>query len=168
VQEWNAQGRLRTSATDPLGRTSRYAYDADDNLTAVTYPDGTSSVFTYDRLGRPAEMTDTAGRTWRAEYDESGNVVASTDPMGARTAYTYDDRGDLVVVTDPLGAQTYVANPFAWIDPLGLDSKYEELPGWKDGEPIDTTWNGRVTYRPLDGRNRPGPVTAEIHKDMLG
>lgn len=86
----------------------------------------------------------------------------------------YDPQTARYTTPDPLGldpapnAETYVSNPFAWIDPLGLASKYKDLKGWTDGEPDDTSWGGRVTYSPLDSQGRPGPVTAVIHKDMLG
>ncbi|MBV9022449.1 MAG: DNA/RNA non-specific endonuclease [Streptomycetaceae bacterium] len=147
-----------------------------------------------DPVGTPTELITADGEVaWQQRTTLWG--VPATDPAGftvdcplrfpgqyadPETGWNfnyfrhYDPQTARYVTPDPLGldpapnAQAYVANPFAWIDPLGLDSKYKDLPGWKEGEPIDTSWGGRVTYSPLDEHNRPGAVTAEIHKDMLG
>ncbi|MBY8881772.1 DUF6531 domain-containing protein [Actinacidiphila acidipaludis] len=156
--------------------------------------DGRFHAIVTDMTGRPTELVSLDGElAWQQRTTLWG--VPVTDPADdavdcplrfpgqyadAETGWYfnyfrhYDPESARYTAPDPLGldpspnAQTYVANPFAWIDPLGLKPKYKVLPGWKDGEPIDTTWGGRVTYSPLGDHNRPGQVTAVIHQDMLG
>ena len=159
--------------------------------------DGTDARFhaiVTDMTGRPTELVGLDGTlAWQQRTTLWGVPVTDPDadtvdcPLrfpgqyaDAETGWNfnyfrhYDPQSARYASPDPLGldpapnAQTYVANPFAWIDPLGLESRYRELPGWKDGEPTDVTWGGNVTYSPVDELNRPGPVTAEIHQHMLG
>jgi RHS repeat-associated protein len=147
-----------------------------------------------DLVGTPTELVTLDGDVvWRQRTtlwgvtasDPADNVVDCplrfpgqyADPeTGWNFNYSrhYDPSTARYTTPDPLGldpapnAETYVTNPYAWIDPLGLASRYRDLPGWTDGEPDDVTWGGRVSYTGTDIHGRPGAVTAEIHKDMLG
>ncbi|SEN20814.1 DUF6531 domain-containing protein [Actinacidiphila rubida] len=160
-------------------------------------PAGTGARFhaiVTDMTGRPTELIDPASElVWQQRTTLWG--VPVTDPAAdavdcplrfpgqyadAETGWYfnyfrhYDPQSARYATPDPLGLdpspnpQTYVGNPFAWIDPLGLETKYRVLPGWKDGEPTDVTWGGNVQYSPVDEHGRPGPMTAEIHQHMLG
>ncbi len=82
------------SRTDPLGRTTRYSYDDDGNLTGVsgTSEIGTQSRAEYNEWGLPTSVVDPDGAVWRQSYDERGNRVSLTDPTGATTRYSYDER----------------------------------------------------------------------------
>ena len=182
----------RTTAWEYLPGTYRPLAQLDrDNRT------GTGARFhaiVTDMTGRPTELVGPDGEvTWQQRTTVWG--VPVTDPDGdivdcplrfpgqyadAETGWNfnyfrhYDPQSARYTSPDPLGLdpapnpQTYVANPFAWIDPLGLEPKYRDLPGWKDGEPTDVTWGGKVHYSPVDQLGRPGPMTAEIHQHMLG
>ncbi|XTP08753.1 RHS repeat-associated core domain-containing protein [Streptomyces albus subsp. chlorinus] len=110
--------------TDPLGHTTRYTYDAQDNLTAVELPDGTVASATYNALHQPVEVAEPDGTVWRHAYDDRGNLTQTTDPGGAVTHYGYDERGHLTAITDALGnAQHLVCDaaglPTAVTDALG-------------------------------------------------
>lgn len=119
--------KLIKSMTDPLGRTTTYTYDANNNLTQSTRLSGTPSAqtgtFTYESVdNQVATATDPLGRTTTFDYDNQGNLVAVVDPLSQGTSFTYNaagqplsttdalndkgtfayDSGDLVSVTDPL------------------------------------------------------------------
>ncbi|MCX2890615.1 DUF6531 domain-containing protein [Pseudomonas sp. DCB_BI] len=110
--------------TDPLGRSTRYAYHLDTSLlTAIERPDGSREQWIYDRSGILLESIDPLGQTTRylntddglphTRYDPQGNITHLTwsalgqvlqhqDCSGQRTRYDYDERLHLVGITDAL------------------------------------------------------------------
>ncbi|UQI43738.1 DUF6531 domain-containing protein [Streptomyces sp. HU2014] len=124
LTEWDERGENRLSVTDPLGRTTRYAYDESGNLVQVVLPDGSVGTAVHNDLCRPVEVTEPGGAVWRHTYDERGNPLTTTDPAGAETRYGYDELGHLASVTDALGQIQQVACdpaglPLVLTDPLG-------------------------------------------------
>ncbi|MGW2574467.1 DUF6531 domain-containing protein [Streptomyces nondiastaticus] len=124
LTKWDERGADRLSVTDPLGRTTHYAYDEAGNLTRVTLPDGSTASATYNDLCRPVEVTEPGGATWRHTYDDRGNLLATADPAGAETRYAHDELGHLAAVTDALGHVSQVTCDAAGLpveitDPLG-------------------------------------------------
>jgi RHS repeat-associated protein len=97
---------VKTAMTDPLGNTTRYAYDAKRNLTATTAPDGSVTGSTYDSNGNVTSTTDPLGNITGYTYNSMNLVTSRTDPKAAVTTYTYDTKGNLITVTDPAGAVT--------------------------------------------------------------
>jgi RHS repeat-associated protein len=77
---------LIDSQTDPLGRTTTFAYDALGNVTSITRLAGTSDAVTTQM-------------SWTADYSQLASV---TDPLGHATSLTYA-AGCLSQITDPLG-----------------------------------------------------------------
>jgi YD repeat-containing protein len=59
---YTATGK-RSTETDPLGRVTRYAYDALDRLVSTTRPDGTVTSQTYDAENHRISSTDAARNT---------------------------------------------------------------------------------------------------------
>ncbi|MEV7318832.1 DUF6531 domain-containing protein [Streptomyces sp. NPDC093970] len=115
--------------TDPLGNTTRTAYDRDHHLlsrtdalgavtryennavgkpTRITLPDSGVVTVEYDTLQLPVRVCLPDGTSWEHAYDLRGNRISSTAPDGAHTRFTYDDHGSPASVTDPLGATTRV------------------------------------------------------------
>lgn len=119
----------RDTATDPLGRVTKYDYNELGQLIKVTanfvnggvpQNDGNErnilTAYEYDTLGRQVKITDTLGRVSLSAYDNLGRVTASTqnylpgqpqnykDASGNQynliTAFTYDVRGNQIAVTD--------------------------------------------------------------------
>ncbi|MGG9016301.1 hypothetical protein ACQ9A5_26685, partial [Escherichia coli] len=68
-----ASGKL-TSVRLPDGRTVRYGYNSQLQLTSGTYPDGLRSSRKYDRQGRLAEETSRNGNItrWFDDLSRSG------------------------------------------------------------------------------------------------
>ncbi|MCD9141797.1 DUF6531 domain-containing protein [Streptomyces albireticuli] len=124
LTEWDERGENRLSVTDPLGRTTRYAYDEAGNLVEVVLPDGSTGTAVHNEQCRPVEVTEPGGAVWRHTYDERGNPLTTTDPAGAETRYGYDELGHLASVTDALGHTRHIACdpaglPLVVTDPLG-------------------------------------------------
>ena len=114
-----------SSVTDPMGRTWRYGYDANDNLTSVTDPMGNVTSYSYDTGNANTALRHDllsitapdaqpggpdAGQSSSFTYDTSGRLTSQTDPLGRTTGYNYsglDRSGDgNVVITDPEGRTT--------------------------------------------------------------
>ncbi|MER5310765.1 DUF6531 domain-containing protein, partial [Streptomyces sp. NPDC002773] len=115
-------------------KTSEFAYDSEDRLTAVSDARGSDGEaaelrFTYDDAGRVTSWTDRLGSTYRYVYDPDGRVVETvgpdgflssrfsydaaervtrfTDATGAVTTTRFNELGQVVAETDPLGHTVY-------------------------------------------------------------
>ena len=96
-------GRI-TVERDPLGRETRYLYDTEGNVIAITAPDGSSTQIDYhETLNLPVAVNDPAGRITAYDYDGRGNLISITDPAGYTTSYGYNARWLPETVTDALG-----------------------------------------------------------------
>ncbi|HDT5629421.1 TPA: RHS repeat protein [Escherichia coli] len=98
-----------TAVTGPDGRTVRYGYNSQRQVTSVTYPDGlrsmgydaagritvltnengSQSTFRYDPVDRLTEQRGFDGRTQRYHYDLTGKLTQSEDE-GLITLWHYD------------------------------------------------------------------------------
>jgi RHS repeat-associated protein len=124
----------RTSAIDPLGRTSTATFDGDGNQLTATDPLGRTTTWTYNSLRDVTSITDPAGVTTSYTYDGAGNrltestpLVGSSPAVNRAVTYTYGDGshpGDVTAVTDPDGKTSTFAydgygNQTSRTDPLG-------------------------------------------------
>lgn len=110
----DAYGR-RTSQTDGMGRTTRYAYDGLDRLTKVTSPSGSTIVYSYDANGNQVRRTVTgaganADGTTTYTYDALNRITSEVKPGGSRTDTSYDAAGNLRTLRIPAGTTTYGYN----------------------------------------------------------
>ncbi len=147
-----ASGKL-TSVILPDGRTVRYGYNNQLQLTSVTYPDGLRSSRKYDRQGRLAEEISRNGNITRWFYDSPrsslpgavedgtgvmrritrnryGQLQAFTDCSGYTTRYEYDRYGQQIAVHREEGLSTYSSyNPRGQLvsqkDAQGRETRYE-------------------------------------------
>ena len=96
-------GRI-TVERDPLGRETRYLYDTEGNVIAITAPDGSSTQIDYhETLNLPIAVNDPAGRITAYDYDKRGNLISITDPAGYTTSYGYNAQWLPETITDALG-----------------------------------------------------------------
>lgn len=108
-------GRV-TSVTDPLSRTTSFAYDGNGRLTRTTQPETNYVAYTYDPRGNLTEARAVAksgvsmpDMVATASYDSTcSNPVTCnlpnsvTDARGNTTDYTYDStHGGVLAVTQP-------------------------------------------------------------------
>jgi len=131
---YDAHGNV-TSETDPLGDTATYTYIAGTNFIATgTDPLGRVTKFEYDAKGNNTRIiSDFQGpleNTTLYTYDSQGNLLTETDPLGRTTRYTYDSMGNMIEVTDPAGYKTqYVynnmGNKIREIDSSGHQTSFE-------------------------------------------
>lgn len=117
------------SRTDAFGRTTTYTYDDRGNLTRVDHPDGTAASVEYNELNQLTSVTGPDGTTSRQEYDDRGNATLFTRPNGSTTRLTHGPRGQLTGVDDSLGALDRLhcdaaGLPLAVRGPLGTITRY--------------------------------------------
>jgi RHS repeat-associated protein len=106
-----ARGEI-LAASDPLGRRSRYAYDATTRrLVATTAPGGERTTIAYDNDLRPIRTVNPLGFATEFTYNLwNGDLTSLTDARGQRLSYTYGTRvgGHLTAITYPDStAETY-------------------------------------------------------------
>jgi RHS repeat-associated protein len=109
-----AGGVIKSTVTDPLGRTSEIdEYTApptvvvpSNTFTGVWYTTGgtmTATTYGYDGHGNQDSTTE-GGHTWNSTYDLLGQPTAKSDPdTGALTGMTYDGDGNLTQETNADG-----------------------------------------------------------------
>jgi RHS repeat-associated protein len=131
-------GQLR-SATDPLGRSTRYVYDQANRLIEVITPDGGTWSAAYDPDNQLISSTDPNGNTTSYAYDGNGNLIRVTDPKGNVTKYAYNNADQLTSVTDPLGRSDHASYNAA-----GELSSYTDKNGKTDVFNYDPL--GRLTF----------------------
>lgn len=190
------QGRL-TSLADPRGGVTRFTYDGNGNLLAVT----DALNHTYDAASRLRAITQAPLNPVDIQYDALGRRTKLTLPNGVSTEYQYDVAsrlttliyrntagilGDLVYTYDSTGNRTGVGGSFARTllpDPIAsatYDAANEQLTFADKSMTYDANGNlttitdpSGVTAFTWDGRNRlaslSGPgTTASFGYDALG
>ncbi len=95
------------AATDALGRTTRYEFDALRRTTGKTYPGGGVERWSYDLAGNVSSFTDSAGRTTSFTYDARDRVTRKLGPDGNAVTWSYDGSGRMLTMTDARGTTTY-------------------------------------------------------------
>jgi RHS repeat-associated protein len=110
---YNPTNGLLAQASDDLGRTVTFVYDASDHLTNVTKADGITSQiysFAYDSAGRILSEVNPEGVTvFTDTYDSYGRVIVQNDAIpGSRPAiFQYDESQTnrlITMVLDRTGA----------------------------------------------------------------
>jgi RHS repeat-associated protein len=95
-----------TSATDPLGHVTQFAYDTQGNLATVTDPLGHATQIAYNGVGQPVSATDALGNVTQFAYNGQGDLATITDPLGNTSSRAYDVMSRLITQTDPRGKAT--------------------------------------------------------------
>ena len=130
-----------TEPTVPVSRTTRWQYDAADQLLKVIAPSGRTVRYAYDARGQQQAITDGLGNNVTFGYDNRGNLTTLKDQRNNTTAFSYDELFRLTGRRDPLGRQVTV----------GYDSV---------GNVINQTDRmGRQTTIVYDNINRPASVS---------
>ena len=115
---------------DLLGRTTRYAYDGEHNLTEVTFPDGSKKALVYD-LAHDYLVRETGPGNFRRlyEYDIAARRVKITDGNQRKTEISLLDGGRRVI-RDQLGGETVLTFSqddllLARRDPEGNETRFQ-------------------------------------------
>ena len=174
-----------TAVTGPDGRTVRYGYNSQRQVTSVTYPDGLRSSREYDEKGRLTAETSRSGETMRYSYDDPaselptgiedatgstkqmawsryGQLLAFTDCSGYTTRYEYDRYGQQIAVHREEGISTYSSyNPRGQMvsqkDAQGRETRYEYSAAGDLTATVSP--DGKRSTTAYDKRGRPVSVT---------
>ena len=174
-----------TAVTGPDGRTVRYGYNSQRQVTSVTYPDGLRSSREYDEKGRLTAETSRSGETMRYSYDDPaselptgiedatgstkqmawsryGQLLAFTDCSGYTTRYEYDRYGQQIAVHREEGISTYSSyNPRGQLvsqkDAQGREIRYEYSAAGDLTATVSP--DGKRSTIEYDKRGRPVSVT---------
>ena len=160
IQSWIYDENFNpVSATDALGRTTKYQFDPQGRPLSATDPTGRSVTFTYDGdhylqnattsdgivisynagIDGPQQVTVSDGTHSAVKstytYTAEGQVETITE-AGGTTHFGYDSRGYLASITDPSGGVTTIetdewGNAVMTVDALG------NAPG---ADPEDHSW----------------------------
>ncbi|HTO47861.1 MAG TPA: RHS repeat-associated core domain-containing protein [Burkholderiales bacterium] len=87
--------------TNPAAQITRFAYDNQGNVTAITDPLNRVTANAYDALNRLKQMTDPASGVTRYGYDGLDQLISVTDPRNNATTYTLDGLGNLTQQLSP-------------------------------------------------------------------
>ena len=91
------------TVTDPLGHTTKYAYDANRNRTSQTDGNGNTSTFVYDLDNEQTQVkrADSPQTTIVTDYNPDGTVIDQKDGKGNKTlTYSYDSLGRVISRAD--------------------------------------------------------------------
>jgi RHS repeat-associated protein len=123
---YNSFGQ-RTGLTDPLGHSTTWHYDPNQNLDRATDADGnvTTNVYDADNELTTVKRADSPQTTVVTDFNPDGTVLDQKDGKGnAIQTYGYDGLAHVTTVTDALNnVTTYVydayGNPMSKQDPGG-------------------------------------------------
>ena len=115
--------------TDPLGHTTKYAYDGNGNLEAKTDANGNTTKYAYNANNEQTEVEKPNGAILETGYDGAGEVTSQTDANEHTTSYVRNVLEQPVEVIDPLGRKTIeefdaAGNLKAVIDPAERGTSY--------------------------------------------
>ncbi len=125
-------GGLLSDITNPAGRTTAFAHDADGNLTRITDPDGASKQFAYDARHRLTSQVSKGGFTTTYGYDFAGRNMSANRPDGSKPLIAASQTIGLVDLSTGLGTKSNpapVARPSEAVaiftDGNGNDANFE-------------------------------------------
>ena len=88
--QYDANGNLTQKTQKSNGATTRYSYDAEDQLVRVDFPDGTNAQYRYDGLGRRIEK-NVSGTITRYVYDGEDILFEFNGTNRLLARYTHGD-----------------------------------------------------------------------------
>ena len=102
---YDTLGRVSAELQVETGRITAYAYDAGDNLFALTDPAGNRTLYTYNARGELTAIQDPLAAFQRFRYSATGTLLEYEDQGGNTTTgrrYTYDAAARLILGTESL------------------------------------------------------------------
>jgi RHS repeat-associated protein len=108
------------AGSQPLARTTAWAYNADSELTSQTDPLGNTTAYAYDGDGNRTQVTDPIGNVTKTVYDlDSRKTVVTSGfgtPAASTTNYAYDVAAGTGACSSSVGGATYCSTT---TDPSG-------------------------------------------------
>jgi len=150
-----SQGNL-LSRTNPLGKTWRYTWDSERNLTQIKDPLDHEFNLTYDTKGNPLTVENGLGQTVLTNtYTARGELATTKDGLNNTRSFQYNTNGLLTKVTDATGKD--------WL--FGYDNAGNLLTFENpNGKIWTTTFNG--FYKPATSEDPLGNRTVYTYDEM--
>ncbi|MBF0103151.1 MAG: RHS repeat protein, partial [Desulfobacterales bacterium] len=108
-----------TSKTDGFGQAVGYAYDGEDNLTAVTYPGNKIVGYDYDVVNRMASVSDWMGHVTRYEYNALSQVKQILHGNATYVTLSYDNAGRMTNYSNLRSSGNVISQYSYYIDDNG-------------------------------------------------
>ena len=158
-------GYVLVKHIDANGYKTRYSYDEDLNLVAVTDARGYVTTMTYDGAGNMLTRTSPEPSAYEEiwTYNVDNTVDTYTNGDGHTTEYTYDGDGRSLTVTDPLShTTTYTWTGLGRLDTVTTpESRVTDRDYDADGNlTSETSPGGDVTTYTYDDAGRVLTVTS--------
>ena len=134
-----------SNETDPLGKATNYAYDANGNVQSKTDANGNIIFYLFDQLRRLTQKTYPDATTETYSYDTAGRMLTAANKNVSYT-YSYDTGGRLTNVVDSRG----YALAYSY-DILGMRTQTALQSGTPDAHVINYGY---------DNANRPSTITS--------
>ena len=100
--DFNAEGNI-TAITDPMGNTRHFIYDEEQRLIEIRFPSGHKLVTnTYDSSDRVIKQENGRGYEYEFLWSEVRNI--ERDPLGNERTYQFDKNGRLICFIDKASA----------------------------------------------------------------
>lgn len=137
-ERWNFSydtAKRQSEVRDEKGRTARWTYDENFQITACTDLDGRQYGIEYNETGMPTVLRLPGEREVQFAYDDAGRLVTEIDPLGRTTRTRYDGDGlrirELVLPDGTTWRAEYdlQGRLLATRDPLGHSERYEYAEG---------------------------------------
>ena len=167
-----------TTATDALGNTTTYQYDANGYRTSAAGPLGAAdtTTWTYDAFGRVQTVTDNSGYTLTYGYDALDRITTITYPNTTVLTFTYTLL-DMTAITDRAGRQTTfgynnVRQMIKRTDPLGRVTLFQwckcgALRRLADPMGRTTTWRHDIQGRVSRKEYADGSQVTYLYEDTI-
>ena len=88
---------------DPLGRETKYVYNAAGMPIKTIDAKGGATSLVYDDAGQLLQYTDCSGKVTKWKYDGDGRLAQSIDAAGNATVYQYGKNGGLSEISSAAG-----------------------------------------------------------------
>jgi YD repeat-containing protein len=160
VYEYDAAGNL-INMIDATG-TTRYKYDAANQVTSVRYPDGLEANFSYDEAGNVSAITYPGGLVVRYTYDNRnrlarvawgensisyrhdavGNVMSEARSNGTESVYAYNANDQFAEIKHQRGTEAFAHLIYTYNAVGNITNESSTLPL----EPVLTNVGEPTTY----------------------
>jgi YD repeat-containing protein len=141
LERWEDQHGRFVQSRDPSGQLTRFTYDAESRMTAVSVAGQTLLTNTFDLFGNKTEVWEANSGRSSSNYNGFGEVESVTNARGDVTGFEYDILGRKTKVSKPEG--TYY-------------TQYDQARGNGIGQPWKTTGpSGYVEEVSYDSLGRP-------------
>jgi RHS repeat-associated protein len=112
------------SSTDRAGSTTTYSYDDTNQVTTASLPLGRAWKYAYNAGGQATAITNPLGQKTTIAWSPDLEVSSIVEPSGATTSYAYNDNGYLTSSTDAVNNKTQLTYENLAVDSSDVAAKW--------------------------------------------